>query len=120
MAATILIADDDWMNRELMQAHLEHAGFHVLTANNGAKALEVARSELPNLVVLDVRMPLLDGYQVCVHLKSTPATSHIPVFLITALEDEASKRKGAESGADDFVSKPFEINDILARIQRFL
>ena len=119
MPVTILIVDDDWMNRELLQAHLENAGFQTLTTNNGSKALEIAGAQLPSLILLDVRMPGLDGFEVCSRLKSAQATSHIPVLLITALEDEEAKLKGVESGADDFVPKPIDIDHMLAQINRF-
>src|SRR5262249_40763874 len=119
MPGTILIVDDDWMNRELLQAHLENAGYQALTTNNGTKALELAGSHLPNLILLDVRMPGLDGYEVCSRLKSSEVTGHIPVLLITALEDDESKLKGAAAGADDFVPKPIDIDHMLAQIHRF-
>jgi CheY-like chemotaxis protein len=120
MAATILVVDDDWMNREMLQAHLEYAGLRVLLAHNGPKALEIAASDPPDIVLLDVRMPGMDGYEVCAALKSSPKTQHIPVLLTTAMEDEESKSRGIEAGADDFVSKPFEVDQMLAQIQRFL
>jgi CheY-like chemotaxis protein len=120
MPATILAVDDDWMNREMMQAHLENAGFRVLLANSGAKALEVAVSEHPDLILLDVRMPGMDGYEACTLLKSTTETRHIPVLMITALEDEESKNRGLEAGADGFVPKPFDLEHMLTQIHRYI
>ncbi len=120
MPATILAVDDDWMNREMLQAHLENAGFRVLLANSGTKALEIAASEHPDLILLDVRMPGLDGYETCIQLKAAPQTQHIPVLMITALEDEETKARGREAGAADFVPKPFDLDQMLHQIRHFL
>lgn len=120
MSATILIVDDDWMNREMMQAHLESAGYTVLTANSGTKGLELLASNPVDLLLLDVRMPGLNGYEVCARLKSADATRNIPVLLMTALDDEVSKTQGVEAGADDFVAKPYDMMIVQTRIRSLL
>jgi DNA-binding response OmpR family regulator len=120
MPATILAVDDDWMNREMLQAHLENAGYRVLLAHNGTKALEIAASEHPNLILLDVRMPGMDGFETCAQLKASPETQQIPVLMITALEDFESKTRGLEAGAADFVPKPFDLDQMLAQIRHFI
>ena len=120
MSATILIVDDDWMNREMIQAHLESAGFRVLNANSGARGLEIVATEPVDLMLLDVRMPNMNGYEVCAQLKSSDATRHIPVLMMTALEDEATKVQGVDAGADDFVAKPYDMVIMLTRIRSLL
>lgn len=120
MPQTILIVDDDWMNREVLQAHLDSAGYQVLTANTGAKALEITAAWPVDLVLLDIRMPGMDGYQVCAHLRQTDTTRDIPILLITALEDDDSKSRGLEVGADDFLTKPLDAAIMLNRIRSLL
>jgi DNA-binding response OmpR family regulator len=118
--ATILIVDDEWMNREILQAHLENAGYTVLTANNGAKALEVVAAQSVDLVMLDVRMPGMSGYEVCVRLKSDEATRVIPVLLMTGLDGDDSKQEAVRAGVDDFLMKPFDTLTMLARIRSLI
>src|SRR5690349_20773762 len=85
---TILVVDDDYLGRELLQAHMENAHYKVILANSGAKALELAQAEQPDIILMDVNMPGLNGYKACQQLKNTPATRHIPVLLMTAMDDE--------------------------------
>jgi CheY-like chemotaxis protein len=120
MPFTILIVDDDFMNREILQTHLESAGYHVLTANNGTKGVEITVQQHPDLVLTDVRMPDMSGFDVCIELKSRPAVQHIPILLLTAYEDEATKTRGLQSGASGFVTKPFEIKTILSQIHALI
>lgn len=120
MTYSILIVDDDWMNREVLQAHLESAGYRVLTANSGLVALELAAANEVDLVLLDVRMPGMDGYEVCIHLRNNERTAAVPVLLITALEDEATKTRGLEVGVDDFITKPLDALIMLNRIRGLL
>jgi two-component system cell cycle response regulator len=120
MTYSILIVDDDWMNREVLQAHLESAGYRVLTANSGPVALELAAANEVDLVLLDVRMPGMDGYEVCIHLRNNERTAAVPVLLITALEDEATKTRGLEVGVDDFITKPLDALIMLNRIRGLL
>ncbi|MEZ4669060.1 MAG: response regulator [Anaerolineae bacterium] len=120
MNATILIVDDDFMNREILQAHMNNAGYDVLTANNGNAALQVMKTQVPDLVLMDVRMPGMNGYELCAYLKAQPETRHLPVLLMTAMDDEENLANVKAAGADGFISKPFNAKDIRASIVRLL
>src|SRR5260370_20176834 len=117
MSARILVVDDVDINVKLLGAKLASEYFDVLTAASGAAALAICAAELPDLVLLDVMMPEMDGFEVCRRLKADPATSHIPVVMVTALSDAADRLTGLEAGADDFLTKP--VNDIalVARVR---
>src|SRR6185312_10697080 len=110
MSARILVVDDVTVNVRLLEAKLASEYFNVLTAFNGEKALEVAKAERPDLVLLDVMMPGMDGFEVCKRLKADPVTAEIPVVMVTALSDVSDRVKGLEAGADDFLTKP--VNDV--------
>lgn len=120
MTVTILIVDDDYMNREILQAHMSNAGYSVLTANGGLAALEVIKQQPPDIILMDVRMPGMTGYELCAHLKSQPDTLHLPVLLMTAMDDDENLANGSAAGADGFISKPFNTNDIQAQIRRLI
>jgi len=104
---TILIVDDDPMNREVMEAFLESAGYQVRLANNGKRGLDAAREYSPHLIILDVKMPDMDGYEVCAILKANDATKHIPVLIVTGFKSREYLDKSQEAGADGFISRPF-------------
>src|SRR5580658_7994433 len=104
MSARILVVDDVEINVKLLGAKLASEYFDVLTANNGPAALELCTAELPDLVLLDVMMPGMDGFEVCRRLKANPATADIPVVMVTALSDAADRLRGLEAGADDFLA----------------
>ncbi|HEX3050533.1 MAG TPA: response regulator [Aggregatilineaceae bacterium] len=118
--AYILIVDDDWMSREVLQAYLQLGGYKVATASNGVQALAMLQVELPDLVLLDVRMHGMDGYEVCRHIKQDERTCHIQVWLITALSSEEDHQMGLAAGANGFLNKPFDPGTTLARIQSIL
>jgi two-component system cell cycle response regulator len=117
---TILVVDDDYLGRELLQAHLEYAHYKVILANSGTKALEMAAAHQPDVILMDVNMPGLNGYTVCSQLKKTPTTSHIPVLLMTAMDDDENIALATESGADGFVSKPFDIPRMFEKINQLM
>ncbi|NJN17874.1 MAG: response regulator [Oscillochloris sp.] len=117
MSATILVVDDDVSVRELLVRFLNREGYRTMTATNGVEALEAVAREAPDLILLDVTMPLLDGFAVCKQLKDNEETALIPVTMLTALGDHAHRQRGVEVGADDFITKPFESSLLRARIR---
>lgn len=119
-AFKILVVDDDWLNRELLETYLKNAGYKVETASDGAKALKMAVDSPPDLVLCDVQMPRLTGYEVCQALKSNPATQFVPVVMVTALDSDDEKLRAVEAGADDFVTKPFNTILLLTRVRSLL
>lgn len=116
----ILVVDDDWMGREVTQAHLESAGYSVQVAHSGERALELAYANPPDLVLLDIRMHGMSGYDVCKQLKAHDATKYAPVVMLTALESDEHKLAAIEAGADDFLSKPFNTIMMLTRVRSLL
>ncbi len=116
----ILVVDDDWMNREVMEAHLQAADYDVMVAQSGENALELAFQRPPDLILLDVRMQGISGYEVCERLKSHHATRFAPVVIVTALESDADKLMAIRSGADDFIGKPFTSLAMLTRVKCLL
>ena len=116
MSARILVVDDILANRRLMQAKLEAKYYTVLLAENGMRALEMAASERPDIILLDVMMPGMDGYEVCRRLKAAPETAHIPVVMLTALSESADRVRGLDAGADDFLTKPVDDFSLMARL----
>lgn len=120
MSARILVVDDNLANRRLLQAKLEAKYYEVLMAENGQKALDVAAAELPDIILLDVMMPGMDGYEVCERLKDNPKTAYIPIVMVTALSQKEHRLKGLVAGADDFVTKPFDDFSLMTRISALL
>ncbi len=117
MSARILVVDDILANVKLLEAKLSAEYYIVLTASNGFEALEVAREEQPDLILLDVMMPKMDGFEACKRLKSDPALAHIPVVMITALDQASDRIRGLEAGADDFLTKPANDLALFARVR---
>jgi DNA-binding response OmpR family regulator len=117
MSVKILVVDDEPSIVKSIQYSLEKEGYVVVTANDGLQALEVARREKPNLVVLDVMLPSLDGYEVCRQLRQELP---IPVIMLTAKGEEIDKVVGLEIGADEYVTKPFSLRELLARVKALL
>ena len=117
MSARILVVDDMEPNVRLLQAKLAAEYYDVLTASDGPTALAMAASEQPDIVLLDVMMPGMDGFAVCRRLKTDPATRHLPVVLVTSLDGRADRIAGLEAGADDFLSKPIDDVMLFARVR---
>src|SRR5215813_2060970 len=110
MSGRVLVVDDVEANVKLLEAKLSSEYFDVLSAFNGPAALQIADTELPDVILLDVMMPRMDGFEVCRQLKANPRTADVPVVMVTALSDVANRLHGLEVGADDFLTKP--VNDI--------
>ena len=117
MTARILVVDDVEPNVRLLEAKLTLEYYDVLTAMDGASALRIAAEERPDIILLDVMMPGMDGFETCRRLKADPVTRHIPVVLVTALDGRDDKIKGLEAGADDFVTKPIDDVILFARVK---
>ena len=117
MSARILVVDDVPANVKLLEARLSAEYFDVLTASNGAEALEICARAECDIILLDVMMPDIDGFEVCRRLKSNPATHFIPVVMVTALDSPADRVRGLEAGADDFLTKPVSDIVLIARVR---
>ncbi len=116
----ILIADDNERNRELLEAFLEGDGHEILMAYDGANTLQVALDKQPDLILLDIMMPKLSGYEVCQKLKKDDRTKNIPILMVTALKDPGDIEKAVNAGADDFLSKPVHRLELKARVRSLL
>ena len=120
MARKILVVDDEAVLVETIAYNLEQAGYQVITAADGGSALEAARRETPDLVILDLMLPEMDGLEVCRQLRREHTTATIPIMMLTAKGDEIDKVVGLEVGADDYVTKPFGRRELLARVRALL
>lgn len=118
--ATILVVDDAPPNVKLLRLILKDAGYRVLEAGSGPEALEILRRERPDAMVLDVRMPGMTGYEVCQAVRRDPEFATLPVVMVTALSLPEERIRGIEAGATDFISKPFNRKELLARLQASL
>lgn len=115
--ATILIVDDEEVGREALEGVLFSQGYSLIFAQNGNEALDRAHEFMPDMILLDVMMPNMDGFEVCRRMRSDPILAEIPILLVTALDDRVSRIKGIEAGADDFISKPFDRIELRARVR---
>jgi two-component system phosphate regulon response regulator PhoB len=120
LQSSILVVEDDTDILRLLAYHLRAAGYEVLSCEEGYSALATARQRLPDLVVLDLMIPGLDGFEVCKELKRSPETRNIPVIMLTARGEEVDRIVGLELGADDYVVKPFSPRELMLRIRAIL
>ncbi len=117
---TILVVEDENDIQELIRYNLAKEGYRITLVSNGAGALRTARANLPDLILLDLLLPGMDGLEICRQLKGDPKTSHIPVLMVTAKGEEADVVAGLELGADDYITKPFSPRVLLARVRTAL
>lgn len=117
MPGRVLIVDDNPLNLKVLEAKLSSEYYDVVTAHDGPSALEIAQTVAPDIILLDVMMPGMNGFEVCGRLKANPRTSHIPVIIVTALNDVSDRVKGLEAGADDFLSKPVHDLSLFSRVR---
>jgi two-component system, OmpR family, phosphate regulon response regulator PhoB len=120
MKETILIVEDEMPLVTLLRYNLEREGFAALDAQDGEEALNIAREQKPDLVLLDWMLPLMSGIEVCRQLRRNPETRQIPIVMLTARGEEGDKLRGLDSGADDYVTKPFSLSELVARMRTVL
>jgi DNA-binding response OmpR family regulator len=118
--ARILVAEDERDIRELIGFTLRHHGHEILSASNGEDALAIALRELPDLVLLDIRMPRLTGYDVCRRLRAEPSTQHIPIAFLSAKGQDSEVQAGMDAGATDYILKPFAPDQLVNRVALLL
>jgi two-component system alkaline phosphatase synthesis response regulator PhoP len=116
----ILVVDDNQQNLELLQVYLEDVDCRSIPAHDGPEALEIIAKEPPDLILLDVMMPKMSGFEVCRRIKNDPKTSDIPVIMVTALNEFGDIERAIDSGTDDFLSKPVNRLELLTRIKTML
>jgi len=117
---TVLVVDDNQENLELLQAYLEDMDCRTVPARDGLEALEIIANSAPDLILLDVMMPKMSGFEVCKRIKNDPKTTDIPVIMVTALNEFGDIEHGIDSGTDDFISKPVNKLELLTRVKTML
>ncbi|HRF95415.1 MAG TPA: response regulator [Aggregatilineales bacterium] len=113
----LLLIEDDYDVAEMLLLYFKSHDFEVIHADNGTDGVEIARTQFPNLILLDVMLPDMDGYDVCVKLRRSAMTKYIPTLFLTQRDERASKVRGLELGADDYITKPFDIDELRLRVQ---
>ncbi|QEK11965.1 response regulator transcription factor [Crassaminicella thermophila] len=116
----ILVVDDEQHIIELIQFNLENSGFDVITSENGEDAIRIAEEEMPDVILLDLMLPGIDGFEACKKIRNNDKTRKIPVIMLTAKGEEMDKVLGLELGADDYLTKPFSVRELIARIKAVL
>ncbi len=120
MTKTVLVIDDEAELLRLLDYNLTKAGYLALGAKDGPAGLDMARKHFPDLVILDVMMPGMDGWEVCKALRQDPSTARVPILMLTAKAEESDRVLGLELGADDYVAKPFGVRELLARVKALI
>lgn len=116
----VLVVDDNQQNLELLQAYLENVDCETVPAHDGIEALEIINAGAPDLILLDVMMPKMSGFEVCKRIKNDPRTSDIPIIMVTALNEFGDIERGIDSGTDDFLSKPVNKLELVTRVKTML
>jgi len=117
---TVLVVDDNQQNLELLQAYLEDMDCRTIPASDGPQALDIVAREPPDLILLDVMMPKMSGFEVCKRIKNDPKTTDIPIIMVTALNEFGDIERGIDSGTDDFLSKPVNKLELITRVKTML
>ena len=117
---TVLVVDDNQQNLELLQAYLEDMDCETIPARDGVEALEIIGKKSPDLILLDVMMPKMSGFEVCRRIKNDPKTADIPIIMVTALNEFGDIERGIDSGTDDFISKPVNKLELTTRVKTML
>jgi two-component system, cell cycle response regulator DivK len=120
MNKTILVVEDQEDNRQILRDLLSSAGFRMIEAHDGQQALTVARSERPDLILMDIQLPIVDGYEATRNIKRDPELRHIPVIAVTSYALSGDEKKAVEAGCNAYVAKPFSTRYLLAKIGQFL
>jgi len=120
MAAKVLLVEDNEMNRDMLSRRLERRGFQMLIAIDGEQGIQIAQKERPDLILMDMSLPVLDGWEATRRLKAAPETRRIPIIALTAHAMASDEQRAREAGCDDFDTKPIELNRLLEKMQRFL
>ena len=113
----ILVVEDDLDISKMLRIYFDSQGYEVLVAPRGYEALEICRRKLPNVVVLDIQLPDIDGYEICRQLRSNTRTSYVPIIFLTQKDERSDKIAGLELGADDYITKPFDIEELKLRVE---
>ena len=116
MSGTVLIVDDESAGRDTVESILDGEGYALLMASNGAQAIEMARTTQPDVILMDVMMPGMTGFEACRQIRGDSDLAEIPIILLTALDDRKSLLTGLDAGADDFLTKPFDRYELRARL----
>lgn len=118
METAVMLVDDDATNRNLVSEILDLCGYESIQASSGAEALTILTDQAVDVILLDIMMPDMDGWEFCRQLKQSINLAHIPIIMLTALVDDVSRQKSFDVGADDFITKPFKMDDLVSRIEK--